>query len=64
VFTSGSVITSLAMYSSDIGAAGTGGKTGQLFYTVPGMPLSSMALRYSIELHCHERHSPVCSYFM
>ena len=40
VFTTPTVITSLAMYSSDIGMAGTARNTGKLFYRYPGKWLS------------------------
>ena len=58
VFTSGSVITSVAMYNSDIGMAGTGRNTGTLYYSQPGKESSPRTLYFSITLHSYDFHHP------
>ena len=48
MFSTPNVITSLAMYSSDIGIAGTGMYTGKLFYRIPGEWLSTSILSFCV----------------
>ena len=44
MFSSSTIITSLAMYSSDIGIAGTAMNAGKFFYKYPGKWLSTRIL--------------------